>query len=114
MINPKIEWIPGLSNLFFNGSGIAKGFETLIQKKINKYTGWISYTFTDAENTYPLLNDGNPFPAPQIQRNEFKVFNNYEINGWNFSIPLFRVYIFFVNSFLFIPIIESINAKLNF
>ena len=75
----------GLSNLFFNGSGIAKGFETLIQKKINKYTGWISYTFTDAENTYPLLNDGNPFPAPQIQRNEFKVFNNYEINGWNFS-----------------------------
>ena len=75
----------GLRSLFFNGNGTVRGFENLLQKKIDKYTGWISYTYIDAENIFPLLNDGNPFPAPHIQKNEFKIFNNYEINGWNFS-----------------------------
>ena len=75
-----------LNSLFFNGDGEVKGFETLLQKKIDKYTGWISYTYIDAENVFPLLNYGNPFPAPNTQKNEFKVFNNYEINGWNFSL----------------------------
>ena len=75
-----------LNSLFFNGDGKVKGFETLIQKKIDKYTGWVSYTYIDAENIFPLLNYGNPFPAPNTQKNEFKVFNNYETNGWNFSL----------------------------
>jgi outer membrane receptor for ferrienterochelin and colicin len=76
----------GISSLFFTGSGTVKGFETLLQKKIEKYTGWISYTYIDAENTFPLLNDGLSFRAPHNQKNEFKIFNNYEINGWNFSV----------------------------
>ena len=75
-----------LNSLFFNGDGEVKGFETLLQKKIDKYTGWISYTYIDAENVFPLLSYGKPFPAPNTQKNEFKVFNNYEINGWNFSL----------------------------
>ena len=75
-----------LNSLFFNGSGTVKGFETLLQKKVDKYTGWVSYTYLDTENIFPLLNDGNPFPAPNTQKNEFKIFNNYELNGWNFSV----------------------------
>ena len=75
-----------LNSLFFNGDGEVKGFETLVQKKIDKYTGWVSYTYIDAENIFPLLNYGDPFPAPNTQKNEFKIFNNYEINGWNFSL----------------------------
>ena len=75
-----------LNSLFFNGNGTVKGFETLLQKKVDKYTGWVSYTYLDAENIFPLLNYGKPFPAPNTQKNEFKIFNNYELNGWNFSI----------------------------
>lgn len=75
-----------LNSLFFNGDGEVRGFETLIQKKMDKYTGWVSYTYIDAENIFPLLNYGDPFPAPNTQKNEFKIFNNYEINGWNFSL----------------------------
>jgi hypothetical protein len=75
-----------LNSLFFNGSGTVKGFETLLQKKSDKYTGWVSYTYLDTENIFPLLNDGNPFSAPNTQKNEFKIFNNYELNGWNFSV----------------------------
>ena len=76
----------GIRSLFFTGSGTVKGFETLLQKKIEKYTGWISYTYIDAENIFPLLNDGLSFTAPHTQKNEFKIFNNYEINGWNFAL----------------------------
>ena len=75
-----------ISSLFFTGTGTVKGFEILLQKKIEKYTGWISYTYIDAENIFPLLNDGLSFRAPHTQKNEFKIFNNYEINGWNFSV----------------------------
>ena len=75
-----------LRSLFFNGSGEVKGFEVLLQKKIEKYTGWISYTYTDVEHLFPLLNEGKKFPGRNTQKNEFKIFNNYEINGWNFSV----------------------------
>jgi len=74
-----------LRSLFFNGSGEVKGFEVLLQKKIEKYTGWISYTYTDVDHLFPLLNEGKKFPGHHSQKNEFKIFNNYEINGWNFS-----------------------------
>ena len=50
-----------LTHFFFNGNGTVKGFETLLQKKIDKYTGWVSYTFINSENIYPLLNDDKPF-----------------------------------------------------
>ena len=56
-----------------------------MQKKIDKFTGWISYTYLDAENIFPLMNDGLPFSAPHAKENEFKIFGNYEMNGWNFS-----------------------------
>ena len=72
--------------MFFNGSGEVKGFEVLLQKKIEKYTGWISYTYTDVKHLFPLLNEGKKFPGRNTQKNEFKIFNNYEINGWNFSV----------------------------
>ena len=75
-----------LRSLFFNGSGEIKGFEVLMQKKIEKYTGWISYTYTDVDHLFPLLNEGKNFPGYHSQKNEFKIFNNYEINGWNFSV----------------------------
>ena len=75
----------GISSLFFTGNGTVKGFETLLQKKIDKFTGWISYTYLDAENIFPLMNDGLPFSAPHAQENEFKIFGNFEMNGWNFS-----------------------------
>ncbi len=52
-----------ISNLFFDGSGVAKGAEFLLQKKFGNFTGWASYTLSKVEHTFDELNDGNPFPA---------------------------------------------------
>ena len=73
------------ADLFFNGDGIAKGLEVLLQKKQGKYTGWISYTLGRVKNTFADFNGGEPFPALQDQLHEFKIVNSYEIEGWNFS-----------------------------
>ena len=63
-----------LRSLFFNGSGEIKGFEVLMQKKIEKYTGWISYTYTDVDHLFPLFNEGKNFPGYHSQKNEFKIY----------------------------------------
>lgn len=70
---------------FFQGSGIAKGIEFLIQKKFGKFNGWICYTLGKVEYTFPDFDNGEPFPAKQDKTNEVKVIGSYETGNWNFS-----------------------------
>lgn len=71
--------------LFFTGTGVAKGIEFLIQKKQGNYTGWASYTLGSVRNTFEAFNEGHPFPALHDQLHEFKMVHSYEIGDWNFS-----------------------------
>ncbi len=73
------------NELFFTGSGIAKGIEFLIQKKRGTYNGWMSYTLANVEHTFPALNDGVAFPALHDQRHEFKMVHNLDLGRWNLS-----------------------------
>ena len=72
-------------NLFFAGSGIARGAEFLAQKKFGAFTGWVSYTLADARNTFPDLNDGDSFPALHDQRHELKAVGTFSIGRWDWS-----------------------------
>ncbi len=45
------------------GESRSRGLELLIHKKTGKTKGWISTTFSKTERTFPLLNQGLPFPA---------------------------------------------------
>jgi ferric enterobactin receptor len=72
-------------SLFFEGTGIARGIEFLLQKKIGHYTGWIGYTLSDVTETFSAFNNGNPFPALQDQRHELKVVNSLSWKKWDFS-----------------------------
>jgi ferric enterobactin receptor len=69
---------------FYTGSGNAKGIEILLQKKLGRYTGWISYTLADAEDKFAVYGN-NYFPADQDIRHEFKTVNLYHLGRWNFS-----------------------------
>jgi ferric enterobactin receptor len=69
---------------FYNGTGRSKGIELLVQKKLGRYTGWISYTLADAENKFAVFGN-NYYPADQDIRHEFKSINMYHYNRWNFS-----------------------------
>jgi hypothetical protein len=69
---------------FYSGTGRAKGIEVLLQKKMGRYTGWVSYTLADAENKFAIYGN-NYYPADQDIRHEFKAINMYHYYRWNFS-----------------------------
>jgi hypothetical protein len=72
------------SELFFDGSGIARGLEVLIQKKFGRATGWLSYTLAEVEHTFEGLNDGLAFPALHDQRHELKLVQSTKLGErWN-------------------------------
>ena len=73
------------NELFFQGNGIAKGFELLAQKKMGKATGWLAYTYSDVINTFPEMNNGLPFYASHDQTHEFKAVYSHEIGNWDLS-----------------------------
>ena len=69
---------------FYTGSGNAKGIELLLQKKLGRYTGWVSYTLADAQDKFAVYGNSY-FPADQDIRHEFKTVNLYHLGRWNFS-----------------------------
>jgi len=75
---------PTVEQNFYTGVGNAKGLEVLVQKKLGRYTGWISYTLADARNKFAVYGN-NYYPADQDIRHEFKSINMYHLNRWNFS-----------------------------
>lgn len=75
--------VPTLEEHFYNGSGYAKGIEFLLQKTQGRYTGWLSYTLSEAVNDFDVYS-GEYF-ANQDTRHEFKLVNMYRYGKWNFS-----------------------------
>ncbi len=71
--------------LFFTGDGVAKGLEFLLQKKTGRHTGWISYTLSEVEHTFPELNGGEPFPALHDQTHELKIVNSLNLRRWTLA-----------------------------
>jgi len=69
--------------LFFTGSGAAKGVEFLIQKKAGQYAGWLSYTLGQVYHTFLDLNEGDAFYALHDQRHELKLVNSFDIGEWS-------------------------------
>lgn len=76
---------PDPFNLFFGGSGVAQGAEFLVQKKFGRLSGWVSYTLSNVEHTFPDLNGGRPFPALHDQQHELKGVGTFSAAGWTLS-----------------------------
>ncbi|WP_020526438.1 TonB-dependent receptor domain-containing protein [Flexithrix dorotheae] len=70
--------------LFYEGTGIARGAEFLIQKKVGNYTGWIGYTLSEVVHEFPELSQ-NPFYALHDQRHEGKIVNSLKLGKWTLS-----------------------------
>jgi len=68
--------------LFFEGTGISRGVDFLIQKKIGKYSGWLGYTLSEVVNTFPDLSK-NPFYSLNDQRHEVKIVNVLKAGRWD-------------------------------
>ena len=70
--------------LFFQGTGVAKGIEFLLQKKSGALTGWIGYTLGQVRYDFDAFGD-EPFPANQDQTHELKLVASYELNKLTLS-----------------------------
>lgn len=70
--------------LFYTGTGIAKGVEFLAQKKKGNFTGWIGYTLGQVKYDFEAFGD-EPFFANQDQTHELKIIGSYNVNKWNFG-----------------------------
>ena len=72
-------------DLFFLGTGVAKGIEFLAQKKSGKLNGWASYTLAKVQYQISPFNNGEPYPANQDRRHEVKLVGNYGFGKWNLA-----------------------------
>ena len=73
------------NELFFSGTGVAKGVELLVQKKAGRLTGWVSYSLGRVEYDLDGFNRGEAFLASHDQRHELKTVGVYQAGPWTFS-----------------------------
>ena len=67
------------------GEGQAYGAEVLARFNMQKWNGWISYTFARTERTIPEINNGDPYLAPFDKTHDVALVMNYKIND-RFSV----------------------------
>ncbi len=60
---------------FIQGEGVSQGVEFLLKKKAGAYTGWLGYTLSKVEYTFPLVNNGKTFRADQDRPHEINFVN---------------------------------------
>jgi len=62
------------------------GAELFIKKKFKKYATWISYTYTNQENKFDSINDGDYFISNLNIEHTFKWQHFYQLNNFQFSL----------------------------
>jgi len=74
----------GEEQYFFEGTGVARGMELLLQKKMGALKGWISYTLSEVVHDIPGISD-DPFYALHDSRHEINLVTTYEWRRWDFG-----------------------------
>lgn len=73
-----------IENSFVFGKGRAYGIEFFAQKQKGKLTGWVGYTLSRTERTFPGINQGKTFPARYDRTHDLSVVAIYDITDrWN-------------------------------
>lgn len=70
---------------FFSGTGMVRGIDFLLQKKVGAYAGWIGYTYAVAQNRIAAFSD-KPYYANQDVRHEFKSINTYRYKRFDAAL----------------------------
>jgi hypothetical protein len=76
----------GVESQLTYGSGRAYGLELFLKKKYGRFNGWIGYTLSRTERSFPAINNGNYYPATQDRTHDLSVVGIYQLNKrWTFS-----------------------------
>lgn len=93
-LSNQLEFKPGARLILNNnlegemifGTGKAYGLELFFQKKRGLLTGWVGYTLSRTERTFPELNEGKSFPYRYDRTHDLSVVTNYTLSPkWSFS-----------------------------
>ena len=68
-----------LEQEFVFGSGRSYGAELFVRKNEGLLTGWIGYTLSRTDRTFPEINEGLPFPAVYDRRHDLAIVANYQV-----------------------------------
>lgn len=60
------------------GTGESYGAELFVQKKTGKLTGWIGYTLSWTNRTFPNINSGRTFPYRYDRRHDVEITSAYK------------------------------------
>ncbi len=88
-----LEFNNHLETEILYGQGRAYGLEFMLEKKLGKLTGWMSYTFAKTESIIPGnglgepgVNHGDWYPNPQDKTHDLSLVAFYKLNSkWSFS-----------------------------
>ncbi len=68
-----------------DGEGRMRGVDMLLQKETGKYKGWISYSLSQSEQSFPEVDGGRFYPSLQDRRHEVKFVNMLQLGNWHLS-----------------------------
>lgn len=65
---------------FVYGSGRAYGAEFFLRKSQGDLNGWIGYTLSKTERSFPLIENGRWYPATYDRTHDLSLVSNYSLN----------------------------------
>lgn len=75
-----------LSESLLNGKGTNYGFDLMLNKCYGRLTGWICYTYTQADRSFPLAGMNGNYPAKHERPHEINAVATYSLKKhWSFS-----------------------------
>jgi hypothetical protein len=89
-----------VDNFLTFGTGEAYGVEFFLKKSLGKLSGWIGYTLSYTNRTFPELNNGQTYFARYDRRHDMSVVLTYELNkSWTFG----TVFVYASGSLMWLP-----------
>lgn len=82
----QLTLVQNIENALTFGNGKSYGLELFVKKSFGKMTGWISYTLSKTDQTFPGLNSGKTFPFTYDRRHNFSIVATFDLNEhWSLS-----------------------------
>ncbi len=77
LLAAELQW----HDLVTQGDGVSRGLELMARKKAGRLSGWIAYTLSKIDLTFPELNGGKTFPAAYDRRHDLAITGLWQINA---------------------------------
>ncbi len=98
-----------VDNNITTGKGRSYGLELFLKKVSGPINGWIGYTLSKSDRTFPEINGGKPFLAKYDRRHDLSIALIYDRSSkWSFG----SVFIFATGSRITLPIRTYYNFEL--